>query len=52
MFQVAAKIKICRLLEILKLDRLQSSNDARKIQEIKDKMESLRVQEGSRDWNR
>lgn len=51
MFQVATKIKLC-ILEILKWDRLQSSKAARKIQEIKDKLESLREQEGSRDWNR
>lgn len=41
MFQVAAKITLCRL-EILKWNRLQSGNAARMIQEIKDKMESLR----------
>lgn len=51
MFQVAAKIKQCRL-EILKWNRLQCSNTTRKIQGIKNEMEALRVQEGNRDWDR
>lgn len=34
------------------MEQSESSNDARKIQEIKDEMEALREQKSSKDWNR
>lgn len=49
MFQVAYKIKWCRL-ELLKQSKQLQGNSAIKIQKLKEELETLREQEGQRDW--
>lgn len=51
MFQVASKIKNCRL-RILDWNRKQVRNATKRIQEIKREMDIMKEERGSRDWNR
>lgn len=49
MFQVASKIKLCRL-SLLNWNRQQKSNTAVRIKEIQETMEYLKEQGGNRNW--
>lgn len=51
MFQVASKIKLYKL-GLLNWNRQQNGNAVKRIQDIKEKMKSLKKQGGQRDWER